>query len=517
MNDSAMIRFGSLDGVDWVAIFNALIIIGAAIGLFVVMRWLVLRQWRSLRARRVVWFLELLILPLLIIGARQILLGLEDGEALATAIRLTIGVVLCFAFAWLVDRGIGLFLLRQAHHDGATAGIPRILRTGIRIAVYAVALLAAFTLVLDRSAFGFVVSGSVLLGVLGLALQGVLQDAFAGVALSIDEPFRLGDWIELEDGTVGQVVDISWRATRLRTFQRGILVVPNHQAASARIHNHTHGDARLGMMLNVHLSNEVDPAMGRRLLLEAMLGTPGVLADPPPSVYLADGGGRPYRYLLYFACADFPSRWLVMSKVYESVWRYLRPVGLHTAPAASDHWLQRGRRQEVMEDNLESLLRNTPLFAPLNDNELAALQASISYRVFPAGVSVVTQGEPGESLFIIAGGQVQVTVGERNRAGNEIARLGVGDYFGEISLLTGAPRSAHVRTITECTLIEVDKDALLPILSARPELGEALAEVEARRQIEMEKASRRNVRHGHADIGVRARQMLARMQSFFRL
>lgn len=498
----------------WTLWLQALAIPLLLAGAFVVLRWLFLRRWHSVTARRLLWAVELVVLPLLIVTARQLLVGLDLGARPAGGVEVAAGVALCLALAWLADRGIGLFLLTRLD-DGAARGIPRILRIGIRVALYLLALVIAFTLVLERDALGFVVSGSVVLGVLGLALQGVLQDTFAGIALSIEEPFHIGDWIELDDGSLGQVLDISWRSTRLRSFEHGVLIVPNHRMASARIHNYTQDDVRHALMLDVHLSNEIDPAMGRRLLLEAVLATPGTLQHPAPSVNLADGGGRPYRYLLYFHCTDYVSTFVIKSKLYERIWRHLRQLGLATAPAANDLWLHRAASQDVHEEDIDRLVQNTPLFAPLTEHERAELLTAVGYRVFPADSAVVRQGEAGDSLFIIAGGRVRVSVSRRGRS-REIARLGSGDYFGEISLLTGATRSATVTTVTECTLLEIDREALTPILGARPELSATLAEVEARRQLEMEHSGVAGDASAD-DVGRRAREMLWRMRRFFRI
>lgn len=497
-----------LGTAEWTALLYALgILTLCAVG-FLVVRRILLRGAPSLESQRFLWFVDLVILPVLIFSARELLLWWTPGAAFAEYVQIISWLAFFLAIAWLADRGIALFVVPRA--DDGTVSMPRILRTGIQVALYAIAVVLALVLIGKHDAFGFVVSGSVVLGVLGLALQSTLQDAFAGVALSMEEPFKLGDWIELEDGTIGQVLDLSWRTTQLRTFEHGIIVIPNSHISSTRTHNHTIKDKRYGVMLHVHLSNEVDPAMARRVLLEAILATPDVLSSPAPSVTIEDGGSRPHRYLLYFYCRDFLAKFNVTSKVYENIWRYLHHLGLSTSPPSSDVWMHRKAAHEVREESVDTHIRNTPLFQPLNENEHEALQSAVRYRVFPADCIVVREDEAGDSLFIIAGGQVLVMVN-----GRTIARVGSGDYFGEMSLLTGAPRTATVRTVTETTLLEIDKAALLPILESRPELGQALAEVEARRQVELESASRDDSGPSDAAVKRRAREMLSRIRHFF--
>ncbi len=464
------------------------------------------------------WGGELVLLLLLVASAHALILQFDTGQRLTDAAEVVFGGALCFAVAWVTDRAVTLFLLPRVHHrrHGTSLAVPGILQTFITIGLYAVAVLIFLVAVLRQEALGFVVSGSVLLGVLGLALQDILRDAFAGVAVSLEEPFRLGDWVELEDGTIGQITDIRWRSTRLYSYENGTVVIPNARISGYRIHNHTLDDPRYAISMYVHLPNDVDPVMGRRLLLEATLATPGVLSEPAPIVRVVDGDTRPCSYLLYFFCADFGERIQVKSAVYENVWRYLKPMGVFTAPAATDTWLHRASAQhgELRQDDVAELIGQAPLFTPLTPAEREALAAAAHYRVFPAGKTIVTEGEAGQSLFLVVGGHLQVNV---KRDDAPIARLATGEHFGEMSLLTGAPRAATVQAITDCTLIEIDKEALLPIVQARPELGDELARVQARRQLEIEQSMQDESDVTEADIRKYARRVLARMKRFLQV
>jgi len=470
-----------LQGVQWPVALYALGVLIVLAGGILLLRRVLFQGAPSLGSRRLIWLVELALAPALIVVARESLLGLGLEPRLAGGVEIVSRIALCLALAWLADRAVTLFFLERADGDSAVR-LPGILRTGIRIALYALAGVAALALIRDDETLGFVVSGSVLLGVLGLALQGVLQDAFAGIALSLDEPFKLGDWIELEDGTIGQVRDMSWRTTQVRSLDQGIIVIPNSRISATRIHNHTTQDERHALLLRVNLSNEVDPVLARRLLLEALLATPGVLPAPAPTVRVEDGGSRPCRYLLHFFCRDFPSKYKVTSEVYETVWRHLREHQIFTSPAASDIWLFREGARRIQEESIEALLQETPLFQSLNDTQRQALQSAVHHRVFPAGTIVFREHDDGDSVFIILSGRVEVLT---SRRGGALARLGAGDYFGEMSLLTGGPRTATVRTATECTLLEIERDTLAPMLKELPELEQELTQVEERRYVEM--------------------------------
>ena len=94
--------------------------------------------------------------------------------------------------------------------------------------------------------------------------------------------------------------------------------------------------------------------------------------------------------------------------------------------------------------------------------------------MLPPGAIVVREGEAADSLFILAGGALDVLL-ERAGANILLDRMVPGDIFGEISLLTGQPRSATIIAATEAVVFEISKRHLHPILQRRPELAEALA------------------------------------------
>ena len=103
------------------------------------------------------------------------------------------------------------------------------------------------------------------------------------------------------------------------------------------------------------------------------------------------------------------------------------------------------------------------------------------------GQAIVRQGEQGDTLYLVARGEVLVRVridaGER-----EVARLGRGALFGEMSVLTGEPRTATVVALGDAALLAVDRDAFERILSREPDLAERLAEVIARRRMALDQA-----------------------------
>jgi Cyclic nucleotide-binding domain len=117
------------------------------------------------------------------------------------------------------------------------------------------------------------------------------------------------------------------------------------------------------------------------------------------------------------------------------------------------------------------LLRAVPMFAPLGAIALEGLAAELVPRRVAAGQDVIRQGEPGEELYVIAGGRADVVVD-----GRPAREEGPGDTFGEIALLRDAPRSATVRAATDLDLRVLRRDAFLAAVTGH---ADSAAEAEA--------------------------------------
>ena len=116
-----------------------------------------------------------------------------------------------------------------------------------------------------------------------------------------------------------------------------------------------------------------------------------------------------------------------------------------------------------------------PVFAPLSESEIERLAANAKSRVYAAGESIVEQGADGTSMFVIVRGSVNVVL-RRGQKIEVINSLGEDDFFGEMSLLTGQPRSATVVATSETEVLQIGKRALKPILANNEALVLAVSE-----------------------------------------
>lgn len=134
-------------------------------------------------------------------------------------------------------------------------------------------------------------------------------------------------------------------------------------------------------------------------------------------------------------------------------------------------------------------LKAFPILENLNGDQLAELAPFFATDTFPPGRDIVRQNDPGDKFYIIARGKVEVwRTEEQSGSTRRVAVLQDGDFFGEITLITGFPRTATVRTLTSCTCISLTRGQFTRMLDRFPDLRRRVSEVAVQRLRESSKA-----------------------------
>jgi small-conductance mechanosensitive channel len=209
--------------------------------------------------------------------------GIPGPDALQV-VRLLLGSTAYFSAAWLATRLAGLALSGRGR--GGRNRPPKLLQELLGAAVFAAAALATIALVFEGSVLGAAATSGVIVAVLGFSLRGVMTDVFAGIAFGLERTYRIGDWIELDSGLAGRVVEISWRATRIETRDKVQVVVPNGRIAQQRVTNYSAPRAQYRQQLRLTLDHALPAEEAKRLLAEAAAVAPGVLPEPAPDARL---------------------------------------------------------------------------------------------------------------------------------------------------------------------------------------------------------------------------------------
>jgi small-conductance mechanosensitive channel len=341
---------------------------------------------------------------------------------------------------------------------------------------YLAAIFAIIAYVFDLPIQGLLATSGAIAIILGLALQSSLGDVFSGLVLSFSRPYRLDDWVRLEGGTEGQVVELNWRATHLLTSQRDLAIVPNSVIARSKIVNVSYPSRNHGVSVTIRLDNHGTPSANAIILHQALLSSRRILASPKPSILVKGMNAAAVEYELTFFVDDLNATEAVQNKLFDLIHRHLAAAGIALAPPDGQVL-----PAIIAMSDAERLLELVSIFATLTPQERAALVAKLKRTRHETGETLLQPGTVLQSLFLIGAGIVSLThlVGGRK---SEVLRLGPGDHYGEVGMLAGNPSWGWITTLTPVILYELSKANLAPVLEARPQVAEDLSHELARRQ-----------------------------------
>ena len=451
-------------------------------------------------------------------------IAVSTAEPLGTLPRRLVATVALLLGALVLFAVVEALVLRRAWGRDRPP-LPKLARDVLRLAVLVAVGLFAVTAILGQPLNAVLVSSTVLSAVVGLALQDTLKNVFAGMALDLEKPFRRGDFLLLDGTTPVQVLDMSWRSARLLSREGVEIHEPNANLSVSRIVNYGSGARPAAIPLEVGLPYGVPPAEAKEALLGAARSAPGTADSPETRVFLDrfDDHAVVYRLRVWtWNVGDLAS---FRSDVYSRIWYELKRRGLSIPfPVRTLHHHQVAddaeQRERKAERKARELLDRVDLFEGLGPEVLARLAAASTRRLFDAGEVLVREGEAGDSLGVLERGAVRVLRADSDGRGEpvEVARLGPGDFFGEASLLTGQPRGATLTAAEPCSVLELSKSALAPILEESPALVETLGTALARRQAEADAAlAERRAERPAARMPEDPESLLRRIRTFFSL
>jgi small-conductance mechanosensitive channel len=258
------------------------------------------------------------------------------------------GIAWWILSAWLIKSLLGLILRRTIFPNDYQPHARRLfadLATGL---VYVVAFVGIMDTVLKQPISALLATSGVLAIVLGLALQNTLADVFSGLAINIERPFGAGDWITLNDGVEGQILEINWRATRIRTASNDMIVIPNSVIAKAIVTNHRRLNDPHVCTVALTIDGTVSPAHVIEALQEAARASRGVASADATVAYACGFVDALVAYELRFAIDDFASTPGVRSEVVRRVVDTLQKSGIAVgAPAMDVRIVHRGGQPDL--------------------------------------------------------------------------------------------------------------------------------------------------------------------------
>jgi len=247
-----------------------------------------------------------------------------------------LGIAWWFLGAWLIRSLLTIFLRRTIFPNDYLPHSRRLFADLASGMVYIIAFVGIMDTVLKQPISAFLATSGVLAIVLGLALQNTLADVFSGLAINIERPFGAGDWITLNDNVEGQIIEIDWRATRIRTVVNDMVIIPNSVIAKAIVTNHRKLNQPYLSSFAINIDSSVAASRVIKVLESAASGIPGVAADRKPTGDAYGFSDSQVAYRLYFGVDSFERVVDVLSQVIIHVTDALRgeEISIGSPPTA---------------------------------------------------------------------------------------------------------------------------------------------------------------------------------------
>lgn len=362
---------------------------------------------------------------------------------------------------------------------------PDLLRGVLAITLYSIAFFFIYSRVIQGGlGLGIVATSTVVSVVIGLALQDTLGNFFAGISIHIEQPFHILDSVRI--GTeIGRVEAVTWRTTAIRTNNNTVIIFPNSRVAREQIEIFPFNN------LNRHVLRfpapyGVPPETVIPLVRESVRVMPNVAVEKIPVVRIAEFHDSSIMYELLYWVRDYMMTPDMDARIREYIWYVYRRNDIDI-PFPIRHLLmeQVEPKPHVRARTYERFIKSVPLFEPLNDEERARVVGSLVKHLYAPGELILRRGDAGDSMFIISRGRIEVRLPQADGSTQPVAVLGQGNFFGEMALFTGEPRTADVCTLEETEVLEIRKIAIEPLMQDNSQLAEAISRRVAERQAEL--------------------------------
>lgn len=393
--------------------------------------------------------------------------------------------------------------------------VPSLIRNLIHISVL---FLIVLTILYQRGLdpLSLLTTSAVLTAVIGLALQNTIANLFAGLALQIDRTLGISDWIKVGDHT-GRIAEIKWRSTLLWTEEGDLLIVPNSHLLDAAVLNLSRPDVVQREEITVGFHYRHPPNSVKQVLLNAVRDAPRVLATPAPDCVVADFSDSAITYKLRYWINDYTHHVPIASDVRTRVWYAAQRAGLEIPFPIRTLVLEPPKAEVDVVADHRSALEQTGLFTMLSTDEYSVLAARMRTIRFAAGEEILREHDTSGALHIVRSGEVSVSVSV-NGARREVATLKPGDFFGELSLLTGEAQPAGYTAKSDVMCSLIDHEALEPMLRTHARIADDLCALLATRETTLNGGRQALSIEAEAQRSTEAKnRLLARMRRVFHL
>jgi small-conductance mechanosensitive channel len=466
--------------------------------------------YASFNATMLLWAIALIVgFPVLVIGLGELIYRLQrQGKPLAVTLRvvrnLVLPVLVFLLFLrqvlhfpasgqlvksietlfWLCVIHAALSLLNailfeQAKADTWRAKFPKLLIDLFRLFLVSLGGAIVLATVWGADLAGLVTALGVSSIVIGLALQDTLGSVMSGIALLFERPFSVGDWLRVGD-VVGQVIDINWRAVRLQTLEREMIIIPHKLIGAEIIRNYNQPQRLHAERIRIGFSYNDPPNLAKYVLRSTALETQGILAHPEPQIFTLSYDDSAITYEVKFFIENYGDLEEIRDRFMTRVWyaaqrnRLSIPFPIRTLYHFNGPTSQAQGASKKYAESMQSIPSFVPFDKPENSNTHSQ---GTSLQHFGSGEKVVRQGHDSNDLYIIISGQALMTVTDELGQEHEVLLLQTGEFFGEMTLFSGETSTVSVQAIQDLEVMTLSTSVVNRMIERQPSFAREISQI----------------------------------------
>lgn len=379
-------------------------------------------------------------------------------------------------------------LFADAGENSWRSKMPKLLIDLARFFLIGIGIAIVLSKVWGANLAGLVAALGVSSIVFGLALQDTLGSVMSGIALLFERPFSVGDWLSV-DRTIGKVIDINWRAVRLETRSRAMVVMPHKLISSQAIKNYSQPIPLHGEPVILGFSYDHPPNFVKKVLRDTALSTQGILSDPEPRIRVVGYEDFEITYKIVFFIEDYHDVEDIRDRLMTRIWYAAQrneltlPYPIRTVYNVDNPPSVMVKKSQTTEQFTKTL-QSIPVFFPLtkNSESLDRFAKGAAIQKFGVGEKVIHVGEVVQSLYIITSGHAVIGVRDRLGKQREVLKMYPGEFFGEMALFSSEPSQISITALDDLEVIAIFSDVVDLMLSSQPSLAREIGQIIEARQ-----------------------------------
>lgn len=453
-------------------------------------------------------------LALLFTWAALLLHSEWTAGAVPSVVLSSVDAAACLSVVFLALALLDALVIGEYLIERRSRYIPEVVRNLMLGAGVVLAAVIILRLVMNINLVALVALPTVAAAVVGVALKDTLARFFAGIELG--KMVKVGDWITTLERE-GVVTHIGLEHVTLMTREQDYVTLANDNVIQSGVTNYSRPTTTHLCSIYVEAAYRTPPNDVCATMVEVASAVEGVLRDPKPVAMVTAFNESGIQYRLKFPVGDYARHPQIESAVRTYVWNAFLRKGIEIP--FPQRVIQRSpppqpREEPQLMEEIRRHLAAVDFLATLAPMQLDAIARGSRMEQFLPGERVVRQGGPGHELYVIVEGCADVVV-EQNGLSSVVNQLSAGQFFGEMSLLTGDPRSATVIAKTPLMIIVVGKELLVQLVQEDRRAIERIGDVIMRRQASTLAAKQELDREASKAAGRHhARPLIERIQNF---